>query len=154
MESELGKPPLVRLKYFLARQIDKRGKQGENVTPQQAAILATLMWMEQHGTVSLNQTMLCSLLDVLDTRMTLVVGELENLQLIKKDELNTQKGNWYQITGEGRYAAARFAEEVLGIPKEIEDRLGERSDYVSTMGISDKYIDDFLSKHLIVRRTT
>jgi DNA-binding MarR family transcriptional regulator len=153
MENHLENAPVVRLKYFLARQIEKRGKQAENVTEQQAAVLTALMLTEQYANTLLNQKKLCRLLGVKDTRMTLVIGELESQGFILEDKTISQRGNWYRVTEEGHRAAVQFAEDILGIPIETEEKLSKRSDYASLLGVSDEYIDEFLRKQFLAAKT-
>src|SRR5579871_1589620 len=120
---------IVRLKYFLARQLDKHE---ENVTTQQAQVLAAIMWMEEYAGRLLNQTELCSLLGMGDTRMTAVLTFLKRRKLIEKiDEATLRRGKLHRITTDGRAAVLRFADQVLGIPQELEEQLEKRSDYAT-----------------------
>jgi|SRR5579871_613238 len=145
MESESERVPIVRLKYFLARQIDKHG---ENVTTQQATVLAAIMWMEQYGGRLLNQKELGDLLYMGETRMTAVVKALKRRGLIDEVEITgSKRGKRHKITDDGRESVLKFADEVLGIPQEIEDKLKERSDYASTVEASAERVDEFLRKH-------
>jgi DNA-binding MarR family transcriptional regulator len=151
MDSQPEKTPLVRLKYFLARQIEKRGKGGGNITPQQAAVLASLMWTEEYCGRLFNQKELCRLLGIKsESQMTPVINSLERRGLVKITEAGTP-GKFYRITDNGLASVAQFADEVLGIPKEVEGQMRSRSDYTGVIGgvigVSDELIDDFLREH-------
>jgi len=138
----------LRLKYFLARRIERRGKGGANVTPQQAAILAALMWAEHYAGGPLNQKRLCLLLGgIKETLMTKVMGEFERKRFVERAELVAERGNYYRVTTEGRVAVARFADEVLGIPKDVDGKLRQHGDYASVIAGSHEYIDEFLRLH-------
>lgn len=150
IDERVDKTLNVRLKFFLARQLERR-RQTENITPQQAAILASLMWMEKPG--SLNQVEICRLLGgVKQTRMTTVFKSLLSRGLVKKEKKDS-RGNWYRITSEGRTQTLRFADEVLGSPKEVENEMFKGSEYMNRVASADKLIDEFLRKHFLAAKT-
>jgi hypothetical protein len=118
----------TRLKFFLARQVEeRRSRKLENIREQPAAILAAMMWMEESG-IHLTQKELGRLLDMNrmadgkehQTQICTALNMLKRKKFIDEDKKVILK---YRINPDGVQAVHRYANDVLGIPKEIEDVL-------------------------------
>lgn len=146
--------PNVRLKYFLARQIDRPGKseQDEMVSGLKAAILGALIWSDHYGGgTTLNQARLGRLFGITaPSFIKKLMDELKTASLVESvDEDKPQTGPgkwWYRITPAGREAAAYFADELLGVPEEVQKKLEEHAGY-AVMHDSQRYVDEYLEKH-------
>ena len=60
----------------------------------------------------------------------------------------------YQITDDGKASVGRFADEVLGSPREFESEIRKCTEYASLMGKSELLIDEFLRKRFTAVKTT
>jgi hypothetical protein len=136
----------VRLKFFLARRADGRqSRRGPNrsnslLTEQDAAILAALFWMKTFSGRELQQREICQLLGMppKSTRLSTVIGGLRKRGLIEEGS--------NAITSEGRNALAQFADQVLGTPQAVEEKLAENHAYRDLISYARTLIDEHLTE--------
>jgi len=135
---------IVRLKFFLARQSEgmhvrhRQASAGKTLPEQQAAILACLAWMEDYAGGQMSGREICKLLQVLDTRLSTVMSQMETKGLV------VEADNYYRITAAGVQRLSEFADRVLGIPSKVEAELDKKEAYRDLMVLCQQLIDDDL----------
>lgn len=134
----------VRLKFFLARQMDGRiaphgaKKTKVKLTQQQAAILALLQLLPEHATRKFQVQEIRQLVRASGFHKT--VEQLREKKLMEQDE--------YRITQDGVDRLNQFADEVLGVPSFIEEKLRADTNYQAVIAGAGKMVDDYLRQKL------
>ena len=131
----------VRLKFFLARQAERRRSMANpqlRITPRPAAILAALALTERYSEKSMTGGELGRLFGLSPSGLSNRIGELKSQSLVEKDV------PYYRINSEGLRVLGRFADEVLGIPQSVEAELGSNDTYRESIKVAESAIDEYL----------
>jgi hypothetical protein len=125
----------VRLRFFLARHVERTEAGAAVVTPQHALILATLALMDEYVGERMSGKEIRRLLGA--GGFNNAVTALRSLELIEQDRP-------YRITSKGSRALATFADEILGTPEEVEAQLRKDPSYPGLMRLAKELIDENL----------
>jgi DNA-binding MarR family transcriptional regulator len=155
MEQKSSDARTVRLKFFLARQIETQRRRGKDtkfsknlyeLAPQEAAILASLRWMESYTKNNpLNQQELALLLNTAATVINRQMKTLLKLELAVESHKHVRTGVYYALTDKGRQALNRFANELLATPTVIEPKIKSLIGYDDLVQSSEPIVDEFLT---------
>jgi DNA-binding PadR family transcriptional regulator len=136
----------VRLKLFLARQSEGRhsprgrAKPGSAIPEQEAAVLASLAWMDHYAGNKMKGREICRLLKVGETRLSAVMSHLQAKGLVSLVD------DYYRITTDGMKRLAEFADRVLGTPEDVEAELRKNALYHELVAFAGRLIDENLSR--------
>jgi DNA-binding PadR family transcriptional regulator len=136
----------VRLKLFLARQSEGRlsprgrAKPGSPIPAQEAAILASLAWMDHYAGSKMKGREICRLLGIGETRLSTAMSRLQAKGLVSLVD------DYYRITEDGVQSLAEFADWVLGTPEEVELELRKNETYHELVAFAGRVIDGNLSR--------